>query len=88
MSDNNKEDIRPGTSNNSEEKIKPVDINNNKKDIRLADIKEQLSATLNWIHWNILLTKSFLTFREITFSESEFLDGTLVLDTRHKYLRS
>ena len=35
-----------------------------------------------------MLSESFSTFREVTFSESEFLADTPVLDTRYEHLES
>ena len=86
-SDNNKKDISLGESNNSKERLRPVDMNNDKEDIKLADISKQKPATLYKTIQNRLLGKSSLTFGQMTFSESEFSAGTLILDTRYKYFR-
>ena len=87
-SDNNKEDISPGASNNDKKGIRPANIDNDKEDIKPADINEQKPATPNWTPQNRLLNESSLIFRKVTFSESEFPAGTLVLDIRYEYPES
>ena len=63
-------------------------MNNDEKDIRPADMDKQRPATPNWTPRNGLLSKSSSTFREMTFSESKFLAGIPVLDTRYKHPES
>ena len=81
-SDNNKEGITPEVSNHGDlEGTKPANISSNEEDIRPADIDKQKPATLNWTPQNELLSELSSTFREITFSESEFPASTPVSDT-------
>ena len=84
-SDNFEEDISPGASNNGEEKIRPVDIDNDEEDIRPADLDKQRLAIPNWRPQNRLLSELSSTFREVTFSESEFPAGTPVSDTQYEH---
>lgn len=63
-------------------------MDNDKENIRQADIDKQGPVTPNWMPWNGLLIKSSSIFREMTFSKSEFLASTPVLDTRYKYPRN
>ena len=84
-SDNNKEDISPREYNNSKRRIKLADIDNNKKDIRLADIGNQKPATPNWIPRNKLPSELSSTFRELRFSESKFLAGISLSDTKYRH---
>ena len=88
LSDNFKKNISSRASNNNKEKIRPADINNNKEDIKLVDIDKQRQPTPNWRFQNKLLNESSFTFREATFSESQFPTGTPVLDTQYEHLRS
>lgn len=72
-------------------------MSNDKEDIKLANIDQHLLATLNWtsqnkllatLNWisqNKLLAESCSTFREVTFSESEFLANTPVSKTWYKH---
>lgn len=80
--DNNNKDITLKVSNHIDlKRTRPADIGNNKENIRLADINEQRPATSNWAPQNKLLSKSSLTFREITFIKSKFQAGTPVSNT-------
>ena len=82
----NKENITSEVSNyGNSKKTRPTNIGNNKKDIKPADIDKQKLATLNLIPWIKLLSELSSTFKEVTFSESEFLAGILVFDTQYKY---
>lgn len=62
---------------------------NNEENLRPANIDKQKPATLSgFTPKNGLLSELFPTLREVTFSKSKFLIGTLVLRTRYKYLRN
>ena len=63
-------------------------MNNNEQDIRLVHIHKQRSAIPNCTSQNGLLSKLSSTFKEVMFSESKLLAGTLVLDTRYKHPES
>lgn len=56
-----------------------------KKNIRQGDIDKQRPGTINWRPQNGLLNELCSTFREMGFSESEFLVGTPVLDTQYEH---
>jgi Plavaka transposase len=83
--DNFEKDNSLGASNNGEERIRPADIDNDEEDIRPADLDEQRPATPNWRPRNGLLSESSSTFREVTFSESEFPAGIPVSDTQYEH---
>ena len=88
-SDNNKKGINPEVSNHGDLKgTRPANIGNDKEDIRRADIDKQRPATPNWTPQNGLLSELSSTFREVTFSKSEFLASTPVSDTRYKHPES
>lgn len=60
--------------------------NNNEKNLGPANIDEQKLATIsNFTPENRLLSELFSTFREVTFSKSEFPVGIPVLKTRYRY---
>ena len=84
-SDNFEKNISPRASNNGKERIRPADINNNEKSIKPADLNKQRPATPNWRPQNGLLSESSSTFKEVTFSESEFPAGTPVSDTQYEH---
>lgn len=59
-------------------------LNNNKKNFRLTTINKQKSVSLpSFIPQNRLLSKLFLTFKELFFNKFEFLAEILVLKTRY-----
>ena len=88
-SDNDKEGITPEVFNYGDLKgTRPANIGNNKEDIRPANIDKQRSATFNWTPWNGLLSELSSTFREVTFSESEFPVGRPISDTWYEHAES
>lgn len=88
MLDSYEKNISLRELNNNKKKIRLVDIDNNKKIIRLANIDKQKPATPNWTFQKRLLSELSSTFKEVTFSKSEFPASTFVLDTKYKYLES
>ena len=64
-------------------------LDNNKKNIRQSNRnKQRLVTPSDFTPQNRLLNKSSSTFREVTFTKSKFLAGTLVSDTQYKYPRT
>ena len=83
-SDNFKEDMSLRVPNNNKEEIRLADtISSFNRYSKPANIDKERPTTPNWISQNVLLSELSRNFREVTFSESEFPVGTLVLDTRY-----
>ncbi len=82
---NNKKSISPGALNHGEKEIRPV--GNDNENIKPMDINQQRPTTLNWTSRNRLWSELSRNFREVTFSESELLVNTSVLDTRYEHPR-
>ena len=81
-----KKSINPRGSNHSKEKIRLM--GNNNENIQLVNIDQQTPTAPNWTTENGLLTEFPQNSGEIMFSQSGFLVGTQVLDTRYEHLQS